>query len=162
MKQRIGLAAVRGTDERKDMVSRALRHLSFSNVIAVIALFAALGGAAYAAKALNGKSIKTNSIPAKKLKCPSGTTRHGAICYTPLQTASGWIAAAQTTCVSKRLRLPTSGEALLITSKVGGETWSDDVIVEGLAGSAARVSAGTVFATPIGEAHGFRCVTTAG
>ena len=144
------------------MLSRFRKHLSFSNAIAVIALFAALGGAAYAAKTINGKSIKTNSIPIKKLKCPNGTTRHGSICYSPVQPASGWIAAAQTNCVSKRLRLPTNGEALLITSKVGGETWADDIIVEGPAGSATRVQGGTVFATPITELRPFRCVTAAG
>ena len=70
------------------MLSRLRKHLSFSNAIAVIALFAALGGAAYAAKTINGKSIKTNSIPIKKLKCPNGTTRHGSICYSPVQPAS--------------------------------------------------------------------------
>lgn len=49
-----------------------MRHLrsalTFSNVIAVIALFVALGGSVYAAGKLSGKKIKPNSIPASRLK----------------------------------------------------------------------------------------------
>lgn len=47
---------------------RLLRHLSFSNVIAMLALFLALGGAAYAGTKINGKSIVNRSIGGGKLK----------------------------------------------------------------------------------------------
>jgi hypothetical protein len=47
---------------------RLVRHLSFSNVIAVIALFIALGGAAYAGTKINGKTIVNKSIGGGKLK----------------------------------------------------------------------------------------------
>jgi hypothetical protein len=47
---------------------RLVRHLSFSNVIAVIALFVALGGAAYAGSKINGKNIVNKSIGGGKLK----------------------------------------------------------------------------------------------
>lgn len=47
---------------------RLLRHLSFSNVIAMVALFVALGGAAYAGTTINGSSIKNGSIGGGKLK----------------------------------------------------------------------------------------------
>lgn len=47
---------------------RILRHLSFSNVIAVIALFVALGGAAYAGSKINGRKIVRASIGGAKLK----------------------------------------------------------------------------------------------
>lgn len=47
---------------------RLIRHLSFSNVIAMIALFVALGGAAYAGTKINGSSIKNGSIGGGKLK----------------------------------------------------------------------------------------------
>lgn len=47
---------------------RLVRHLSFSNVIAVIALFVALGGAAYAGSKINGKNIVNASIGGGKLK----------------------------------------------------------------------------------------------
>jgi hypothetical protein len=47
---------------------RILRHLSFSNVIALLALFVALGGAAYAGTKINGKIIVNGSIGGGKLK----------------------------------------------------------------------------------------------
>lgn len=47
---------------------RILRHLSFSNVIALLALFIALGGAAYAGTRINGKTIVNRSIGGGKLK----------------------------------------------------------------------------------------------
>lgn len=47
---------------------RILRHLSFSNVIATLALFLALGGAAYAGTKINGKTIVNGSIGGGKLK----------------------------------------------------------------------------------------------
>lgn len=47
---------------------RLVRHLSFSNVIAVVALFVALGGAAYAGSKVNGKNIVNASIGGGKLK----------------------------------------------------------------------------------------------
>jgi hypothetical protein len=47
---------------------RLVRHLTFSNAIALIALFIALGGAAYAGSKLNGKSIVNGSIGGGKLK----------------------------------------------------------------------------------------------
>jgi hypothetical protein len=47
---------------------RLFRYLTFSNVIAVVALFIALGGAAYAGSKLNGKNIVNASIGGGKLK----------------------------------------------------------------------------------------------
>jgi hypothetical protein len=47
---------------------RLLRHLSFSNVVACLALFAALGGSAYAGSQINGNKIVKHSIGAGKLK----------------------------------------------------------------------------------------------
>lgn len=41
---------------------------TFSNVIAVIALFIALGGSVYAAAKINGKQIKPQSIPGNRIK----------------------------------------------------------------------------------------------
>ncbi len=90
------------------MITRIRRNLSFANVIAVIALFIALGGGAYAAKKLNGKTIANNSIPAKKLKksvlknldkCPrTRPNKVAGICYGPAQTAAIWDTAAQQVC----------------------------------------------------------------
>jgi hypothetical protein len=147
--------------------------LTFANVMSVIAVFIVLGGSAYAAKKINGsqlknnsvagKKLKTNSVTANKLNCPdAASTRTGALCYGPLQTPSNWINAVQTGCPSQNLRLPTNGEALLVTKAAGGETWTDDVISPGLGGEAGRVEGGVVFSTALATSHGYRCVTTAG
>jgi len=44
------------------------RLLSFSNVVACLALFVALGGSVYAAGKINGKQIKPNSLPGNRVK----------------------------------------------------------------------------------------------
>jgi hypothetical protein len=49
------------------------KALSFSNVVAFIALFVALGGSVYAAAKLNGSQIKPNSIPGNRLKAKTLT-----------------------------------------------------------------------------------------
>jgi hypothetical protein len=57
------------------MGNRIRSHLTFANVIAVVALFLALGGSVYAAGKLNGKTIKRNSLPGNRLKGDSVTGR---------------------------------------------------------------------------------------
>jgi hypothetical protein len=47
---------------------RSKFRISPGSVLALIALFVALGGVSYAAVTINGKNIKNNSIPGKKLK----------------------------------------------------------------------------------------------
>jgi hypothetical protein len=47
---------------------RSKIRISPGSVLALIALFVALGGVSYAAVTINGKNIKNNSIPGKKLK----------------------------------------------------------------------------------------------
>ena len=145
-------------------MSRRIRSkLSFANVMAVIAVFVVIGGSAYAGAKINGKSLKVNSVGAKKLACPkSAKSRTGALCYTGVQAATGWINASQVVCSGKGLRLPTNGEALLLLKKTGGVTWADDIIVEGPGGAATRVENGTVVFTPIAENHAYRCVTILG
>ena len=54
-------------------MTRIRKMVSFSNVIAVIALFVALGGSVYAAGKISGKQIKPKSIPANRLKPKSIT-----------------------------------------------------------------------------------------
>jgi len=56
------------------MLQRVMRSLSFSNVVAVVALFFALGGTVYAAAGkINGTQIKPNSIPGNRIKPKSLT-----------------------------------------------------------------------------------------
>jgi hypothetical protein len=55
-------------DQEVDFVSQVQFRISPGSVLALIALFVALGGVSYAAVTINGKNIKNNSIPGKKLK----------------------------------------------------------------------------------------------
>lgn len=50
------------------MTARISRFLTFSNVIASLALFIALGGTVYAAGKISGKQIKKNSLPGNRIK----------------------------------------------------------------------------------------------
>lgn len=50
------------------MIGRIAKSLTFSNVIACLALFVALGGSVYAAGKMSGKQIKPNSLPGNRLK----------------------------------------------------------------------------------------------
>ena len=50
-------------------------RLTYANVMATIAVFVALGGSSYAALRINGRDITNRSIPAKKIKRNSLTTR---------------------------------------------------------------------------------------
>lgn len=56
-------------------MSRIRRGLSFSNVVACLALFVALGGTVYAAGKISGKQIKPHSLPGNRLK-PKTLTGH--------------------------------------------------------------------------------------
>ena len=145
-------------------MSRRIRSkLSFANVMSLIAVFAVIGGTAFAAAKINGKSLKVASVGAKKLACPKqAPSRDRALCYSGPQAATGWINASQNVCRNLGLRLPTNGEALVLLNKTGGETWADDIIVEGPGGAATRVANGTVIFAPITESHAFRCVTVVG
>src|SRR3954462_14294050 len=53
--------------------NRCRQRLSYANVMSTLAVFIALGGSSYAAVTLNGKNIKTRSIPGKKLRADSVT-----------------------------------------------------------------------------------------
>jgi hypothetical protein len=50
------------------MTARMGKALSFSNVIACLALFIALGGTVYAAGKISGKQIKASSLPGNRIK----------------------------------------------------------------------------------------------
>jgi hypothetical protein len=111
--------------------------MSFANVMSVIAVFLAIGGGAYAAKKISGKSIKNGTIAKKKLKanvltgldkCPSGApTNTNGICFGTLLGATDWDLAARD-CASKGLRLPDLGEGLLVTNKQSlPYIWTTDV-----------------------------------
>lgn len=50
------------------MLARFRSRLTYSNVLATVAIFVALGGSSYAVSQINGKNIKNRSIAGKKLK----------------------------------------------------------------------------------------------
>ncbi len=115
---------------------RKLRErLSFANVMSVIAVCIALGGTAYAANKISGKTIKNSTIAKKKLKanvlkgldtCPSGATNYTqGICYSGQNGGADWDIAARD-CATKGLRLPDLGEGLLITNKTVSAVSVDD------------------------------------
>jgi hypothetical protein len=159
---------------------RLQKHVSFANVIAVIALFVALGGAAYAGSKINGKTIKNATISKKKLKanvlkgldtCPSNAPSYTqGICYSSAQAPSSWDGANQLTCRGQGLRAPTVGEALLVMTAVGGgpgnETWTDQIAEITDTNTRVLVKApgdpsGQIFAAPSGSSHSVRCVINA-
>jgi hypothetical protein len=56
-------------------VKRIGKFLTFSNVIACLALFVALGGSVYAAAKINGKQIRKSSLPGNRVKPKTITAR---------------------------------------------------------------------------------------
>lgn len=101
---------------------RLLRHLTFSNVIALIALFIALGGAAYAGSKLNGKNIVNGSIGGGKLKNETITAnkiQKGTI--TSAQIAPGSIDST-TINVSTLPTVPSAQTAATATTAKTAET----------------------------------------
>ena len=57
------------------MSKRVRNRFTFSNVVAVLALFVALGGSAYAAGKFSGKQIQPKSLPGNRVKPNSLTTK---------------------------------------------------------------------------------------
>jgi hypothetical protein len=50
------------------LIARISKSLTFSNVVACLALFIALGGSVYAANKISGKQIKKSSLPGNRIK----------------------------------------------------------------------------------------------
>jgi hypothetical protein len=137
--------------------------LTFANVLSFIAVFLVIGGSAYAGSKINGKKLKNNSVGPVKLHCPTAApNRTGDICFGAANAPADWFTAVQNVCPSQNLRVPSSGEALLVTKAAGGETWTDDAIVEGPGGGAARVQNGVVIFAAYTSAHAYRCIAIAG
>jgi hypothetical protein len=54
-------------------LTQVRKALTFSNIVACLALFIALGGSVYAAGKINGKQIKPSSLPGNRLKAKTIT-----------------------------------------------------------------------------------------
>jgi hypothetical protein len=61
-------APTASTRRTTKLLTRVRNHLTFANVIALIALFVALGGTSYAAIKIGSKQIKNNSIKSVDVK----------------------------------------------------------------------------------------------
>lgn len=72
-------------------MTRIMKALNFSNVIAFVALFVALGGSVYAAGKLNGSQIKPNSLPGNRVKAKTLTAKQikpGSLTGTEIKAGS--------------------------------------------------------------------------
>ena len=65
--------------------SRTPRHLSFANVVSLLALFVALGGTVYAAATIGAGDIKRNAVRAKHIK--SGNVKRADIANNAVNAA---------------------------------------------------------------------------
>jgi len=123
---------------------RILRHLSFSNLIALLALFIALGGAAYAGTKIDGKTIVNGSIGGGKLKAETitaGKIKKGTI--TGAQIRGETITGAQIEAGSidaRQINLSTLGTvpSAQNAATAGTATKADSATSAGTADSAKR------------------------
>lgn len=127
-----------------------------------------VGHASKADSATNADQLG-GSPPASFLsRCPSGTTRAGAdLCMTSSDVGTGGFgrnnfAAALQDCANLGLRMPSPAEALLLVTRLLGQTWTDDFWVNGSTSTALGLdpSTGNLLATDSSSALRVRCVTT--
>ncbi len=77
-------------------MGRITKLLSFSNVVACLALFVALGGSVYAAGKISGKQIKPNSLPGNRVKAKTLTaTQIKPATLTATQVKAGSLTGSQ-------------------------------------------------------------------
>ncbi len=132
---------------------RLVRHLTYANVMASIAVFVALGGVGYAATSINGNKIIKQSIGAGKLKkgtLTSTQVKQNALTGAVIDESSlGTVPAAQTassattaTSATTAARAASAGDAETLdglsakelqvacpseTEPYGGMCWDEDV-----------------------------------
>jgi len=156
------------------MLDRIRSKLCFANVISLVALFAALGGGAYAAATITGADVVNNSLTGKDIKerslrgvtrCPkSAPNRIANICFSKSFQKASWNVALRR-CARRKLRLPTIGEGFLIYRKAGrGQTWTDEVVELTPTDLRAAVRKSKAGISPVGfNTNGpkrYRCITT--
>lgn len=106
------------------MLNRLRRRATFSNVIALLALFFALGGTVYAAGKLSGKQIKPNSLPGNRVKANTltgkqlketavtGVASANGIARVTYQSASGALDPAVNTPITVTATCPAGLKAI--------------------------------------------------
>lgn len=123
------------------MIARIAKSLTFSNVIACLALFIALGGSVYAAGKISGKQIKANSLPGNRIKpktIPPNRIKPNSLTGTQIneKTLTGVSAAALADVQYQAMQaeLPSGGKYGTLTANCpsgayaigGGATLSND------------------------------------
>lgn len=86
-----GTQADRTKTKTGGIVNTIRKHLSFSNVVACLALFAALGGSAYAANKIGTNQLKNNAVTTAKIKKNAVTTakiKNGAVTGAKVKVSS--------------------------------------------------------------------------
>jgi hypothetical protein len=157
---------------------RILRYRpSPAMVVALIALFIALGGVSYgvATGSIDSREIKNNTIKSKDVRnrtlrfrdvsCPGGTVRYQVGCFeSNVRGTANWSTASQS-CGNLNRRLPTASELDAFRVR-GGITlgapseMSSNVHFEGGVVYYVRLSDAGVFSrTPAGNTAPYRCVT---
>ena len=133
---------------------RLRRHFSYANVMSTIALFAVLGGGAYAASKIGPQDIKRNAVKSRhiapeavkrpdthvklRLKCAAGADYFGGFCIEKSARNADDFFDAFNDCRLESKRLPTVGELALYRSEPGvtlaggvnGE-WTSEFYTEG-------------------------------
>jgi hypothetical protein len=112
-------------------------------------------------ESLTGADINEASLT---LACPSGLRRVGGVCFTSLRNAASWNSAA-TDCKDEKLRMPSPGEAILLSYGIGSETmiWTESIYTD--SGSTFVLKANNQSILGVGinaAAEQYRCVTTVG
>jgi hypothetical protein len=121
------------------MLKRMRPRITFSNVVALLALFFALGGTVYAAAKISGKTIKPKSIPANRIKPGSLTSKQ--IKDSSLAAVGSATALARVTYQSVTTSLdPAAPTAYTVTATcptglkaIGGGASESDIINGGFA-----------------------------
>jgi hypothetical protein len=123
------------------LIARVAKSLTFSNVVACLALFIALGGSVYAANKISGKQIKQSSLPGNRIKpktVPANRIKPNSLSGKQIneQTLTGVSAAALTDVQYQAVtgELPSNGRTGTLTANCapgsyaigGGATLSSD------------------------------------
>jgi hypothetical protein len=127
---------------------RIRRHLTFANVVSVIALFVALGGTALAATiitknsqvrrgtisghhppkgdhpniiggSLSGTDLSSKLKGSLRVHCPNGMRRAGDLCFEDSLRADASLEDALKACADARRRLPTLAELAVVFENSG-------------------------------------------
>jgi len=98
------------------------------------------------------------------LACPAvAPTKVGDVCFGPVRPQGNWNAAASD-CVSKKLRLPSQTEGMLVqtASYAGGEIWTDGRFVDNNTYFAMRAYPTYTATTLDSQPLLYRCATSVG